>query len=319
MLRRTLIAAADSDTIRRIVTGWGPARRVVRRFVAGETLDEAVAVTRRLNAAGFRVALDELGESVTAAGSARDHADGAQRILDRIDADGLDASLSVKPTALGIDVAPQLCRRLAGELCARAAEVGTHVTLDMEGSAHTQATVELVEHLRKEGHDNVGCAVQAYLHRTLDDVRHLTGLGASLRICKGAYAEPDDIAYHDRGEIADRFVRAAEMVLTGDTLGRFATHDHRVIARIRNLARRHGVAADAFELQMLYGVREPLQARLLGAGHPVRIYVPFGSQWYRYLTRRLAERPANLAFFLRALAGGRGDQHHGARSAPQGV
>lgn len=311
MLRSALLAVADRDAVRRLVTSWGPTRRLVRRFVAGETLEEAVAVAERLAASSFRVALDELGESVTAAGSAKQHAAGAERILDRIAAEDLPASLSVKPSALGIDVDPGLCRELTARLCARAAAVGTHVTLDMESSAHTQATVELVEALRGAGHDNVGCAVQAYLHRTLDDVRRLTGLGASLRICKGAYAEPDDIAYHDRGVIADRFVQAADIVLSAGVHGRFATHDHRVIARVRNLARRRGVPADGYELQLLYGVREPLQLRLVEAGHRVRIYVPFGSQWYPYLVRRVAERPANVAFLLRALAGRRAGQHHG--------
>lgn len=304
MLRRLLVAAADSERLRRLASDLPVARGVAHRFVAGETLAESLAVTRTLNARGLRVTLDELGESVTDAARAEKAADSYLRTLDAIADQRLDCSVSVKPTQLGLDVSFDLARRLIGVVCERAAAVATHVTIDMEGSEHTQATVDLVVRLREDGHD-VGCAVQTYLHRTLDDVRHLTGLGASLRICKGAYAEPEDIAYQDRTEIAASFVRCADVVLRGATFGRFATHDHRIIARVRDLARGHGRAPGDYELQMLYGVREPLQAELVAAGEAVRIYVPFGDQWYPYLTRRLAERPANLAFFLRALAGSR--------------
>jgi proline dehydrogenase len=305
VLRRVLVAASRSRSLRHLATDVPVARRVADRFVAGDTLDEALTVTAELNARGLRVSLDHLGESVDAEDVARDAAGIYHEALARTRAAGLQASLSVKPSQLGLDVSPDLCEQLVGEICARAAEVGTHVTLDMEGSDHTQATVDLVVRLRAAGHGNVGCAVQTYLHRTLDDVRHLTRLGASLRICKGAYAEPDDIAYPDAAEVDDNFLRCAEVVLTSGTFGRFATHDHRIIARIRNLARRHQVVPGGYEFQLLYGVREPLQRELVACGEQVRVYVPFGDQWYPYLTRRLAERPANLLFFLRALAGKR--------------
>lgn len=307
VLSRTLLAASDSDRLRRFAMEAGPARRVARRFVAGETLDEAVAVVRDLNRRGIRVSLDRLGEDVHDVATARDHGAAAVEILDRIERDHLDCSISVKPSALGLLIDAGLCHDLIARLCSRAAEIGTHVMLDMEGSEVTQATVELVVALRGEGHDNVGCALQSYLHRTVDDVRRLTGLGASVRICKGAYEEPADIAYQDREEVSDSFVRAVEIVLRGDTYGRFATHDHRVIARIRNLARRLEVPSERYELQMLYGVREPLQQQVLDAGHDLRVYVPYGREWYPYFMRRLAERPANLMFFLRALAGSRAE------------
>ena len=305
MLRRTLVAASRSAKLRRVATDVPIARNVAQRFVAGETLDDALAATRELNAKGMPVTLDHLGESVTDEAVARRSADVYLEALGRIADEGLDCSVSVKPTSLGLDVSVELCDELVGAICAEAARCGTHVTIDMEGSDYTQATVDLVVRLREAGHDNVGCAVQTYLHRTADDVRRLTGMGASLRICKGAYAEPDDIAYQDGDEIDDSYVRCAELVLAGTTFGRFATHDHRIIGRIRNLARRYRVGPERYEFQMLYGIREPLQLELVQRGERVRIYVPFGDEWYPYFVRRLAERPANLAFFLRALVGRR--------------
>lgn len=309
ILWQALLAASRSDALRRIVEGWGPARRVAERFVAGDTLEDALTVVRELEVRGAFATLDELGEAVTDEATARRHAGAAVDALEHVGREGLDASVSVKPTALGLDVDTGLCHELTARVCRRAAAAGTHVTLDMEGSAYTQRTVDLVVSLRADGHDNVGCALQVALHRTLDDVRRLTGLGASVRLCKGAYAEPPDIALQDPVDIARAFVRAAEVVLDGDTRGRFATHDHRVIARIAAAARERGVDQDDYELQLLLGVREPLQQRLLTHGHDVRVYVPFGSEWYPYLTRRLAERPANLALLLRALLGPREHAH----------
>lgn len=306
MLREALMAASRSTALRRVASDVPVTRRVARRFVAGEQLDEAMAVAVDLNQRGMSVSLDYLGEAVDDLAVADAACDTYLDALDRIATQQLDAAVSVKPSQLGIGLDPDHCRMLMGRIAARAADAGRHVTIDMEGPELTQATVELVVALRSEGHDNVGCAVQSSLHRTLDDVARLTALGASLRLCKGAYVMPDDIGYQDRGEIDDSFVQAADVVLRGDTFGRFATHDDRIIAQIRNLARRHQVTEDRFEFQMLYGVREPLQREIVAAGYALRIYVPFGDQWYPYLTRRLAERPANLLFFLRALAGRRG-------------
>jgi proline dehydrogenase len=303
VLRRALIAASHSERLRELAMTAPPARHVAHRFVAGETLDEALAVTTRLNRDGMSVTLDHLGESVQHEAYARQAADVYLETLDRVGALGLDCSVSVKPTQMGLHLSVDICEKLISAVCERAATVGTHVTIDMEGSDTTQATVGLVRRLRAAGHDNVGCAVQSYLHRTVDDVRSLTTDGASLRLCKGAYAEPEDIAYHDRAEISRSYLRAAEVVLRAGVFGRFATHDHRLILGLRNLARRLQIGSDAYEFQMLYGIREPLQEQVVAAGHRLRIYVPFGDQWYPYFVRRLAERPANMVFFLRALAG----------------
>ncbi len=283
-------------------------RQVARRFVAGETLDDALARVVDLDARGRTVTLDYLGEAVHDEAVARRAADVYLEALERIEVAGLACSVSVKLTQVGLDVDPELCHDLVATICARAARMSQHVTIDMEGSDHTQATVDLVRRLRDEGHDNVGCALQTYLHRTLDDVHALTGLGVSVRLCKGAYAEPEEIATQDDDEIDATFVRAADHVLRSGVYGRFATHDHRIIRIIRNLARRYQVGPDGYEFQMLHGIREPLQQELVDAGLRLRIYLPFGDEWYPYLTRRLAERPANLLFFLRALASRREDE-----------
>ena len=303
MLRRTLIAASRSEALRRLATDVPVTRRVARRFVAGETLDDALRVATDLNARGRTVTLDYLGEAVHDASVARAAADVYLSALEQIDAAGLACSVSVKLTQVGLHVSPALCQSLVASICERAAAMGEHVTIDMEDSSHTQATIDLLRALVADGHDNVGCALQTYLHRTLDDVHALTELGVSVRLCKGAYAEPEEIAAQDHDEIDATFVRAAGHVLRSGVYGRFATHDHRIIRQIRNLARRHQVGADAYEFQMLHGIRTPLQQEIVDAGHRLRIYLPFGDEWYPYFTRRLAERPANLFFFLRALIG----------------
>lgn len=305
MLRRLLIAASQSEGLRRLATEVPVTRNVALRFVAGETLTEALEVTGELNRRGMRVSLDYLGESVHDAEVARQAASVYVDALEQLEREDLDCSISVKLTQVGLDVSEDLCRDLVGSICRRAAAGGRHVTIDMESSAYTQRTVDLLTDLRKAGHDNVGCAVQSYLRRTAADVSALTHLQASLRLCKGAYAEPEDVAFQSEDEVDASYARLAEQLLSSDTYPRFATHDHRLIHHIRNVAARLQRPPDSYEFQMLYGVREPLQRRIVGLGHPLRIYVPFGGEWYPYLVRRLAERPANLTFFVRALLGRR--------------
>lgn len=304
-VRRLLALAAGNATLRHLAEDAVVTSAVAHRFVAGKTLERAVEVTRQLNAAGFAVALDHLGEAVTDEAEARHAAEVYVDVLGRIRQHELDCSISVKPSQMGIDVATDLATGLIGDLAGRAADASTHVTIDMESSAYTQATVDLVMALRVAGHGNVGCAVQSMLFRTPRDVQALVGAGASLRLCKGAYAEPPDVAHQSRKDVAVSFVRLAAMMLDGDGLPRFATHDQRLVDRLLVLANERGRGPGDREWQMLYGVREPLQRRLLDAGERVRIYVPFGDQWYPYLTRRMAERPGNLALFLRALVGRR--------------
>lgn len=305
MLRGVLLAASASAPLRRIAEEFGPARAVAMRFVAGETLDDALRAAHRLHAAGMAVSLDQLGEAVTDPAVARAAADDYLRALGRLATSALDGQISVKASQLGLRVAPSRCRDLLSEVCDRAAAHGTDVTVDMEGSDLTQATVDLVVSLRSLGHGNVGCAVQSYLYRTPDDVAKLTASGASLRLCKGAYAEPPAVAFQRAADIDAAYARLAARLLRSGTYPRIATHDHRLIRRVADLARREGIDGDRFEFQMLYGVRQPLQRQLVADGWRLRIYVPFGSDWYPYFMRRIAERPANLAFFLRAVAGRR--------------
>lgn len=301
MLRTLLISASDSDRLRRWVTRLGPTREIAYRYVAGDVLNDAITAVRALAHDGRTATIDYLGEAVTTGQEARAAADTYLRALDTIREHGLPAGVSVKPTQMGLGFDDALCAELLGRIAAAAATAGVHVTLDMEGSDVTEATVTLVEKLHGAGHRHVGCAVQAYLHRTEDDIRRLSALGASLRLCKGAYAEPEAIAWQSRADVRDAFARAADLLLHSGSYPRFATHDDVLIDRVKTAAARRGVGRDAFEFQMLYGVRPTLQAALVRDGYRLRVYVPFGEQWYRYFMRRLAERPANLVFFLRAL------------------
>ena len=301
MLRAVLIKASESPTLQRQVTSRSLSRRLAMRFVAGETLDDGLAVTRKLAARSRTVTLDYLGESITDPSEARAAVKVCAEALDRIGTEGLPAGLSVKPTQFGLKVDPTLCTDLLEEVASAAAAVGQHLTLDMEGSDVTEATIALVERLHAAGYADVGCAVQSYLRRTRADVERLSALGASLRLCKGAYAEPEPIAYQARREVDLAYADEAALLLTSGTYPRFATHDDVLIEHIKRTAARLGKTPDSFEFQMLYGVRPSLQDALVAQGWRLRVYVPFGRQWYQYFMRRIAARPANLLFFLRAL------------------
>ncbi len=305
MLRRALIAASNSRLLQRMASRLPAARAVATRFVAGETLADALAVARRLNSQGASVSLDALGEAVTDASIAEAAAGTYRETLAQLAAAGIEGSISIKLTQLGLDIDPELCRELVTEVCSAAAAVGSDVTVDMEDSRYTQATVDLVLSLRGRGVGNVGCAVQSYLYRTPDDVAKLTAAGASLRLCKGAYAESAEVAYQKKAVVDDAYARLSDTLLRRGTYPRIATHDRRLVHHAKNLARRYLRGPQEFEFQMLHGVGEILQRQLVAEGYRLRVYVPFGSEWYPYFMRRLAERPANVAFFVRALAGRR--------------
>ena len=301
LLRTALIRASDSPFLRRQVTSRSLSRRVALRFVAGETLEEGLAVSRRLVAEHKTVTFDYLGESVTTVDEARAAAKTILASVDRLGELGLPAGISVKPTQLGLLLSHELAGELVDEIAERTDHHGQHLTLDMEGTDVTEDTVQLVEKLRADGRRDVGCAVQSYLRRTRDDVERLSRAGASLRLCKGAYAEPESLAYQDKAEVDISFAECAAYLLAHGTYPRIATHDDRLIAFVKRTADRLGRSPDDFEFQMLYGVRTSLQDALVRQGYRLRVYVPFGDQWYPYFMRRLAERPANVAFFLRAL------------------
>ncbi len=292
---------ANSAPVEKLFTSTRPGRAVAERFVAGDTLDNAVAVAQALNGDGFTVSLDLLGEEVTDVDSS--HAAVAEYLacLDRIELEALDANISIKPTQLGLAIDESLAREAVTRLGRRAAEVGTTVTIDMEDSRYTEATVRLFEHGQAET-ANFGVALQAYMKRTPADLERLIPLGGHIRLCKGAYVEPDEVAIQSKAIVDAAFDQQMRVLMAADsTVPAIATHDSKLLETGRELASRRTAP---FEFQMLFGVRTDVQRELVAHGFPLRIYLPFGSQWYPYLTRRLAERPSNAWFFARALLSG---------------
>ncbi len=297
---RGVLVATHNPISRRIFTSTRAGRALAHRFVAGDTLEDGIAAARRLAEAGMMTSLDLLGEAVTDRDSAVSARAEYRAVLDRLADEQLPANISIKLTQLGLAIDEAMAREAVAELAVRAAEVGTTVTIDMEDSRFTDATIEIYADVQPR-HGNLGIALQAYLHRTPRDLERLMPLGGHIRLCKGAYAEPPDIAFQSRAEVSRAFLGLLETLMSQEqTRPAVATHDEALIDRARRLAeRRRG----GFEFQMLYGVRPELQRTLRDEGYDLRIYVPFGSQWYPYLTRRLAERPANLVFFMRSLVG----------------
>jgi proline dehydrogenase len=294
------MAVTGAAPVEKMVTETRPGRALADRFVAGDNLGEAVVVARRLNEEGFRISLDLLGEEVKDHESALTATDEYLECLDRIGRDGLDANISVKPTQLGLAIDESLATAAIDRLGERAATRGTTVTIDMEDSRYTEATVRLFEKSQPI-HGNLGIAVQSCMRRTPDDLGRLIPLGGHIRLCKGAYVEPPEVALTSKSDV-DRAYAQQLRTLMGSpgTMPAIATHDGDLV----DLGRRLSSDRDAsFEFQMLYGVRPDLQRALVAEGFPLRIYLPFGSQWYPYLTRRLAERPANVMFFARAVLG----------------
>ena len=282
------------------MTRTRPGRALAGRFVAGETLDEAVEVAGKLNDEGFLVSLDLLGEEVHDEESASLATSEYLQSLDEIEAEDLDCNISIKPTQLGLAIDEGLAMESIDRLAVRAAEVGTTVTIDMEDSRYTDSTVRLYEKAQVQ-HGNLGIALQSYMRRTPDDLERLIPLGGHIRLCKGAYVEPEEVALTAQSDVDKAFaVQLSSLMRAASTIPAIATHDLALVEMARELA---SIRDEPFEFQMLYGVRKDLQAELVAEGYPLRVYLPFGSQWYPYLTRRLAERPANAWFFARAVLG----------------
>lgn len=300
LLGRSLLAVVDRSPIRKLFTETSAGKRMSHRFVAGETLDEAAAVAAELNAAGAQVSLDYLGELVSDSTACLAARDAYLACLDRIGSDGLDANISIKLTHLGLGFDEALATDLLEHLAERALEIGATVTVDMEESTFTERTISVYEAVQATA-GNLGIAIQSYLYRTDRDLDRLIPLGGHVRLCKGAYAEPESVAYQSRARVDTAFDDLSQRLMAEPgVVPAIATHD---LPRI-DLARELGANRTApWEFQMLYGVRRDLQAQLIEAGYPLRIYLPYGNAWYPYLTRRVAERPANLAFLLRAAAG----------------
>jgi proline dehydrogenase len=277
-----------------------PARKLSTRFVAGETLEEALAVARRLNGEGITVTLDHLGESVTNLEEAAAARDTYLRTLDAIHAGGIDGNVSLKLTQFGLDLSTEQCLSNVDQLVRRAREVNSFVRIDMESSEYTDRTLEIVAELFAR-HGSTGTVIQAYLLRSRADIERLNAAGIRVRLCKGAYLEPQGVAFPHKVDVDRNYRELTELLLLKGTYPAIATHDEAMIEHTRRFAVEHKIARDSFEFQMLYGIRRDLQRRLVAEGWRLRLYVPFGRAWYPYYMRRLAERPANVFFILRNL------------------
>jgi proline dehydrogenase len=300
-MRTSLLWLSRRRSLGRLATRLPVTRSMVARFVAGETLDEAIAALRKLQASGFRTTVDVLGEAVTSADAAGAAADEYLATLDALAAHGLDRNVSLKLSQMGLKLDPVVCHDNVARIFTRAAEVEAFVRIDMEEHTTTDATLGLWRELRpiNAGRGDSGVVIQAALRRSSDDVDTLVAEQARIRLCKGAYVEPSTVAYPDKTDVDAAYANLMERLLRRGHFPGIATHDEHLIARAVALTREASIAPDRFEFQMLYGVRRDLQERLLRAGFGVRVYVPFGTQWYPYFMRRLAERPANVAFVLR--------------------
>jgi proline dehydrogenase len=300
MMRAALLGAAGNQRLARFVTKHGK-RFGAYRFVAGVTIDEFMEAVKRANAAGFCVASGLLGEDVTSAESAREAAGAYVVILQRLAAQHADANVALKLTHLGLAIDRELAYANVRLVCGAAAATNNFVRIDMEQSAYTDATLEIYRRLRADGVSNVGTVLQAYLYRTNEDLDGLLPLRPNLRLVKGAYLEPAAIAFPEKHDVDANYFKLISTSLKGGGFTAIATHDAAIIEQAIAFAEAHGVARESFEFQMLYGVRPSLQKALLAKGYRVRIAIPFGAQWYPYFMRRLAERPANVFFFLSSL------------------
>jgi proline dehydrogenase len=306
VLRRTLLTLSRSTKIRHLVETAPVSRSVVARFVAGASAEEAVAASQRLIDSGRLVSLDHLGEDTVEHSQATATRDAYLTMLKLLADQGLTsgAEVSVKLSAVG-QALPGDGERVALDnalaICAAARDAGTTVTLDMEDHTTTDSTLGILRDLRRD-FPETGAVVQAYLHRTEADCRDLAYAGSRVRLCKGAYKEPESVAYQGKGEVDRSYVRCLKVLMAGDGYPMVASHDPRLVAITGDLVRRNGRAQGTYEYQMLYGIRPHEQERLAAAGERMRVYVPYGDEWYGYLVRRMAEKPANLVFFLRALA-----------------
>jgi proline dehydrogenase len=298
MLRSTLLKFSESPGFARWVTSNTATRSMARRFVAGETLDEAIAAARKCNDAGMLVSLDSLGENVSTTTDAQRARDAYLEVFDRIERENLYANVSCKLTQLGLDLSAEFCEGLVLSVVERAAAYENFLRVDMEGSVYTQRTVELVKRIRARN-PAIGTVIQAYLYRSEGDIQDLLAYGCRIRLCKGAYKESAEVAFERKRDVDANFVRLMQMLLPSGFYHAIATHDPHMIGETIRWAAAKQISKDDFEFQMLYGIRTDLQRRLVKGGYRVRVYIPYGRDWFPYFMRRLAERPANIGFLLR--------------------
>ena len=305
MLRALFISLSENRWLRGMAERSAMGRRLSSRFVAGTQVDDALRVTEAVNRAGLSVSVDNLGENVTNADEARDSAQLYHQMLDEISSRGLNANVSLKLTHMGLDVDEQLARDLVTGLVAKAAAMQppNFVRVDMEGSPYTQRTLDFVHELhRMPGHAGVvGAVIQSYMRRAESDIEKLLAERIRIRLCKGAYKEPDEIAFQKKSEVDANYVRLMKVLMKSGVYHGLATHDEKIIQQAKSFAAQEHIPPDAFEFQMLYGIRRDLQRRLVREGWRMRVYIPFGTEWYPYFMRRLAERPANAFFLARNL------------------
>jgi proline dehydrogenase len=275
-------------------------RRLASRFVAGETFADVLAAGRRINNEGITLTIDHLGENVTSLAEAGVSRDVYLKALNEIAENHIDGNVSLKLTQFGMDISEPACRQNVEQLVKRANELNSFVRVDMESSAYTERTLALVEDLHR-AHDAVGTVIQAYLYRSEKDVEMLCRRGIRVRLCKGAYLEPAEVAFQAKSDVDRNYVQLMRILLAAGTYPAIATHDEKIIEQTKDFARSRHIAPDSFEFQMLYGIRRDLQRRLVAEGYRLRLYVPFGKAWYPYFMRRLAERPANVVFLARNL------------------
>ena len=279
------------------------ARRLAARFVAGDSLADGLEVARRINREGISITLDHLGENVTSLAEAELSRDVYLRALDEISSNKIGGNVSIKLTQFGIDISELACRSNVEQLVCRARELNSFVRIDMESSEYTDRTLQLVRDLHAR-YVAVGSVIQAYLRRSESDVEMLCREGIRVRLCKGAYLEPAEVAFQAKPEVDRNFIRLMRILLAAGTYPAIATHDEKIIQEAKGFVRARNLPLDSFEFQMLYGIRRDLQRRLVAEGYRLRLYVPFGKAWYPYFMRRLAERPANVVFLARNLLRG---------------
>ena len=302
-MRAFFIALSENKRLRHLSEESSLGRKLSSRFVAGMSVEDCLRATAQVNALGMSVSVDNLGENVTNAEEARSSAELYRQMLDEISRRKLDANVSLKLTHMGLDVDESLAFAITTRLVQQAAAIHNFVRVDMEGSAYTGRTLDFVHALHRTGGNagHVGAVIQAYMRRSQADVEKLLAGRIRIRLCKGAYQEPPEIAFADKAETDANYVRLMKMLLKSGVYHGIATHDDTMIAATRDFARAESIPSSAFEFQMLYGVRRDLQQQLVKAGYRVRVYIPFGKEWYPYFMRRLAERPANAMFVLKNL------------------
>jgi len=300
--RSALIYLSRQEGLKEFAARFSLFRRLTTRFIAGENIDEAVAAIREINARGCSASFDHLNESVGSVAGTEAEVREYLDVLARIDETGIDSNISIKLTQFGLKLDPEIAYRNARRIVADAARRGIFVRVDMEGSSGTQATIDLFKRLRAEfGLNDVGIVVQSYLYRTMDDVRDLLKIPARIRLCKGAYNEPPEVAFPEKKAVDDNYVGVMQALLSSGVYHGIATHDPKMIDATVEFAQREGIVKEAFEFQMLYGIRRDLQQQIVERGYRLRVYVPFGAEWFPYFMRRLAERPANVLFVAKGV------------------